>query len=127
MAILFFQRYVDERLPNGSENFCFNEQCNRSSAQKNLSHTTFLDRGESGLHFVKYHGLGNDFIMVNNLDSMDPIVTLEQAVKLCDRNFGIGGDGIIFAMPGSNGTDYTMRIFNSDGSEPEKQYRSRFS
>ncbi|KAI3757308.1 hypothetical protein L6452_04842 [Arctium lappa] len=90
------------------------------AAQKNHSHTTFLDRGESGLHFVKYHGLGNDFIMVNNLNSMDPIVTLEQAVKLCDRNFGIGGDGIIFAMPGSNGTDYTMRIFNSDGSEPEE-------
>lgn len=90
------------------------------AAQENLSQTAFLDRRESGvLHFVKYHGLGNDFIMVNNLDSMEPKVTPEQAVKLCDRNFGIGGDGIIFAMPGSNGTDYTMRIFNSDGSEPE--------
>lgn len=50
---------------------------------------------------------------------MEPKVTPEQAVKLCDRNFGIGADGVIFAMPGSNGTDYTMRIFNSDGSEPE--------
>ena len=40
-------------------------------------------------------------------------------MKLCDRNFGIGADGVIFAMPGVNGTDYTMRIFNSDGSEPE--------
>ncbi|KAI3759854.1 hypothetical protein L1987_50237 [Smallanthus sonchifolius] len=55
---------------------------------------------------------------VNNLDSMEPIVTPEQAVKLCDRNFGIGADGVIFAMPGCNGTDYTMRIFISDGSEP---------
>lgn len=40
-------------------------------------------------------------------------------MKLCDRNFGIGADGVIFAMPGINGTDYSMRIFNSDGSEPE--------
>lgn len=38
---------------------------------------------------------------------------------MCDRNFGVGADGVIFAMPGINGTDYTMRIFNSDGSEPE--------
>jgi diaminopimelate epimerase len=41
-------------------------------------------------------------------------------VKLCDRNFGIGGDGVIFALPPSGpGLDYTMRIFNNDGSEPE--------
>ena len=40
-------------------------------------------------------------------------------MTLCDRNFGIGADGVIFAMPGIDGTDYTMRIFNSDGSEPE--------
>ncbi|PIN11194.1 Diaminopimelate epimerase [Handroanthus impetiginosus] len=81
---------------------------------------SFLDRKESGiLHFVKYHGLGNDFILVDNRDSVAPKITPEQAVKLCDRNFGIGADGVIFAMPGTNGTDYTMRIFNSDGSEPE--------
>ncbi|KAM7266142.1 hypothetical protein ACFE04_008047 [Oxalis oulophora] len=46
-------------------------------------------------------------------------VTPEKAVKLCDRNFGVGADGVIFVMPGVDGTDYTMRIFNSDGSEPE--------
>ncbi|XP_071734784.1 diaminopimelate epimerase, chloroplastic-like [Rutidosis leptorrhynchoides] len=90
------------------------------TSQQNISKTSFLDRKESAvLHFVKYHGLGNDFIMVNNLDSMEPKITPEEAVKLCDRNFGIGADGVIFAMPGINGTDYTMRIFNSDGSEPE--------
>ncbi|GAV62678.1 LOW QUALITY PROTEIN: Kinesin domain-containing protein/DAP_epimerase domain-containing protein [Cephalotus follicularis] len=85
-----------------------------------ISPTSFLDRKESGfLHFVKYHGLGNDFILVDNRDSSVPKITPEQAVKLCDRNFGIGADGVIFAMPGINGTDFTMRIFNSDGSEPE--------
>ncbi|KAE9447850.1 hypothetical protein C3L33_20260, partial [Rhododendron williamsianum] len=84
------------------------------------SKSSFLDRKESGfLHFVKYHGLGNDFILVDNRNSTEPRITPEQAVKLCDRNFGIGADGVIFAMPGINGTDYTMRIFNSDGSEPE--------
>lgn len=56
---------------------------------------------------------------MDNRDSLEPKVTPEQAIKLCDRNFGVGADGVIFAMPGTNGTDYTMRIFNSDGSEPE--------
>ncbi|MBD2329830.1 diaminopimelate epimerase [Alkalinema sp. FACHB-956] len=71
------------------------------------------------LQFSKYHGLGNDFILVDNRHSSDPILSPEQAEKLCDRHFGIGADGVIFALPGENGTDYTMRIFNSDGSEPE--------
>lgn len=71
------------------------------------------------IEFAKYHGLGNDFILIDNRSSSEPVVTPEQAVKLCDRNFGIGADGVIFALPGQDGTDYTMRIFNSDGSEPE--------
>jgi diaminopimelate epimerase len=71
------------------------------------------------IEFTKYHGLGNDFILVDNRQSSEPVVTPEQAVVLCDRHFGIGADGVIFALPGQNGTDYTMRIFNSDGSEPE--------
>ncbi|KAE8099458.1 hypothetical protein FH972_017439 [Carpinus fangiana] len=88
--------------------------------EKSSPPTSFLDRRESGfLHFVKYHGLGNDFILVDNRNSSEPKITPEQAVKLCDRNFGIGADGVIFVMPGINGTDYTVRIFNSDGSEPE--------
>ncbi|MDZ7995981.1 MAG: diaminopimelate epimerase [Nostoc sp. EfeVER01] len=71
------------------------------------------------IEFTKYHGLGNDFILIDNRSSSLPVVTPEQAIKLCDRHFGIGADGVIFALPGENGTDYTMRIFNSDGSEPE--------
>jgi diaminopimelate epimerase len=72
-----------------------------------------------GIAFTKYHGLGNDFILIDNRLSEEPCITPEQAVKLCDRHFGIGADGVIFALPGQNGTDYTMRIFNCDGSEPE--------
>ena len=71
------------------------------------------------LAFTKYHGLGNDFILIDNRHSNNPLISPEQAVKMCDRHFGIGADGVIFALPGQDGTDYTMRIFNSDGSEPE--------
>ena len=62
---------------------------------------------------------------VNNLDSDSPIITPEEASRLCDRHLGIGGDGVIFVMKDKdryNGIDddyYQMRIYNSDGSEPE--------
>lgn len=69
--------------------------------------------------FTKYHGLGNDFILVDNRAAAEPVLTPEQAIKLCDRHFGVGADGVIFALPGEDAADYTMRIFNSDGSEPE--------
>ncbi|NEP42277.1 MAG: diaminopimelate epimerase, partial [Okeania sp. SIO2H7] len=69
--------------------------------------------------FTKYHGLGNDFILIDNRHLPQPIVTPEQAIKLCDRNFGIGANGVIFALPRQDQADYTMRIFNSDGSESE--------
>ena len=71
------------------------------------------------LEFQKYHGLGNDFILLDNRHSHDPLLSAAQAKRICDRNFGIGADGVIFLLPGQGGTDYTMRIFNSDGSEPE--------
>jgi len=69
--------------------------------------------------FTKYQGLGNDFILIDNRHSPEPLITAEMAVAMCDRHFGIGADGVIFALPGQAATDYTMRIFNSDGSEPE--------
>jgi diaminopimelate epimerase len=69
--------------------------------------------------FSKYQGLGNDFILIDNRHQDTPIIDAEEAIIWCDRHFGIGADGIIFVLPGRDGTDYTMRIFNSDGSEPE--------
>jgi diaminopimelate epimerase len=73
------------------------------------------------LAFSKYHGLGNDFILIDNRDRPEPKLTPEQAIQWCDRNFGIGADGVIFLLPAeaSQPGDYSMRIFNSDGSEPE--------
>ncbi len=71
------------------------------------------------LAFSKYQGLGNDFILIDNRHQVEPLLSPEEAARWCDRHFGIGADGVIFALPGSNGADYTMRIYNSDGSEPE--------
>ncbi len=71
------------------------------------------------IQFTKYHGLGNDFILIDNRHHHTPFLTPEQAMKLCDRHFGIGADGVIFVLPAQDNTDYTMRIYNSDGSEPE--------
>ncbi len=72
-----------------------------------------------GINFTKYHGLGNDFILIDNRQQQEPLISAAIAVQMCDRHFGVGADGVIFALPGQNGTDYTMRIFNADGSEPE--------
>jgi diaminopimelate epimerase len=69
--------------------------------------------------FSKYQGLGNDFILIDNRHRDTPMIEPEEAIIWCDRHFGIGADGVIFVLPGQNGTDYSMRIFNSDGSEPE--------
>lgn len=71
------------------------------------------------VEFTKYQGLGNDFILVDNRGQTAPQLTPAQAAQACDRHFGIGADGVIFLLPGESGADYTMRIYNSDGSEPE--------
>ena len=68
----------------------------------------------------KYEGLGNDFILIDDRDKEAPSLTPEASAKLADRNFGVGGDGVIFALKSPDADhDFTMRIYNSDGSEPE--------
>ncbi|MEY4296935.1 MAG: hypothetical protein RLZZ423_114 [Cyanobacteriota bacterium] len=75
------------------------------------------------LQFSKYQGLGNDFLMLDGRQATDPNfvfgLTPELVVQLCDRRFGVGGDGVILALPPNNGGELRMRIFNADGSEPE--------
>ncbi|MFT0819327.1 diaminopimelate epimerase, partial [Synechococcus sp. W60.3] len=73
----------------------------------------------SRLSFHKYQGLGNDFILVDNRHQPQPCLTPEEAVALCNRRFGVGADGVIFLLPGQEGADFSMRLFNSDGSEAE--------
>ena len=71
------------------------------------------------LYFTKMHGLGNDFILVDGLNQRVDVLTLESLAKqLCDRHFGIGADGLIVVLK-SDHSDFKMRIFNSDGSEPQ--------
>lgn len=71
------------------------------------------------INFIKMHGAGNDFIMVDSTD--EEFLSLNQlAESLCDRHFGIGGDGLILILnPEDNRNDYKMRMFNSNGSEAE--------
>ncbi|MBO6083659.1 MAG: diaminopimelate epimerase, partial [Candidatus Methanomethylophilaceae archaeon] len=68
--------------------------------------------------FWKYHGIGNDFVVFDGTKGEHEF-TPEQIAFMCDRNFGIGSDGVIYVNPGQDGSDVTMRIFNTDGTEPE--------
>jgi len=67
----------------------------------------------STLSFAKYQGIGNDFILI---DDRAEIFDHKQAAKLCDRNFGIGADGLIL-LQNDPVADFRMRIFNADGAE----------
>jgi diaminopimelate epimerase len=68
------------------------------------------------LSFSKYHGTGNDFIMVDGRGLERDPFTEDVIRRLCDRRFGIGADGMIF-LEDSPRLDFTMRYFNSDGKE----------
>ncbi|GIQ67680.1 diaminopimelate epimerase [Xylanibacillus composti] len=70
------------------------------------------------MNFTKMHGLGNDFIMLYGYQEL-PDEAGELAIRLCNRHFGIGADGLVFILPSAE-ADFQMRIFNSDGSEPEQ-------
>lgn len=69
------------------------------------------------MRFAKYHGLGNDFVLVNAAENAVEDFS-RAAARLCDRRFGIGADGLVLLWP-QDGENVRMRIFNSDGSEAE--------
>ncbi|QPN66366.1 diaminopimelate epimerase [Synechococcus sp. CBW1006] len=75
------------------------------------------------LQFSKYQGLGNDFLMLDGRNAPEEDdslgLTSELVRRLCDRRFGVGGDGVILALPPGQGGELRMRIFNADGTEPE--------
>ena len=70
------------------------------------------------MQFYKYHGLGNDYL-VYDINKNSETLTTEKIVKICNRNFGFGSDGIL-AGPYNLDGKISVKIFNPDGSEAEK-------
>ncbi len=79
------------------------------------------------LPFLKMEGLGNDFVVIDDLGvvrsierARTPVVTPEMAVRLCDRQGGVGADQLLWLKPPAQGShDAAMDIFNADGSIAE--------
>jgi diaminopimelate epimerase len=70
------------------------------------------------VHFKKYHGLGNDYLVID--PNVRDVAMTEANIRLiCDRNFGVGSDGILYG-PLLDGDIPRLRILNPDGSEAEK-------
>lgn len=72
-----------------------------------------------GLSFQKYQGLGNDFLLLDNRHQSTLLLSPEEARHWCDRHFGVGADGVIFLLAGTDNCDYQMRMYNADGSVAE--------
>ena len=70
------------------------------------------------MRVTKMHGLGNDYVYVRPADGDGARDWPDLARRISDRHFGVGGDGLILALP-SEAADLRMRIFNADGSEAE--------
>ena len=66
------------------------------------------------LSLTKHHGLGNDFLVLLDIDGQRP-VDAALARALCDRHRGVGADGVIRVTAGTDGADVTMQLRNADG------------
>ena len=83
--------------------------CLFMSASSLLSPSHRRSRARTALFdvaFAKYHGLGNDFILIDNRSQADPSLTSQQSQQLCDRNFGIGGDAGYLVFWRKDKTEY---------------------
>lgn len=68
------------------------------------------------IHFFKYQGAGNDFVVIDNRRLTFPASDVERVARLCDRRFGVGADGLML-LQNHPQYDFEMRYFNSDGRE----------
>jgi diaminopimelate epimerase len=66
------------------------------------------------IHFFKYQGTGNDFVILDNREGQFNDLTTTQVQQLCDRRFGIGADGLML-LSTLAGYDFEMKYFNADG------------
>ena len=72
------------------------------------------------MRFWKMNGAGNDFVILNNLEEHLPLEQLPQIARtLCERHMSIGADGLMVVDAPSQGGDYRMLFYNSDGSVGE--------
>jgi diaminopimelate epimerase len=68
------------------------------------------------VHFSKYHGAGNDFILIDDRSGLlENKMNEAWIANLCHRRFGVGADGLILLQKGQDGADFFMRYYNSDG------------
>jgi diaminopimelate epimerase len=70
------------------------------------------------LTLTKHHGLGNDFLVLLDLDARHP-ADGALARALCDRHRGVGADGLLHVTAGADGADVTMVLYNADGGRAE--------
>jgi diaminopimelate epimerase len=68
------------------------------------------------IHFYKYQGTGNDFVILDNRDAAYSGLAEKQINALCDRRFGIGADGLML-LNNKDGYDFEMIYYNADGRE----------
>jgi diaminopimelate epimerase len=68
------------------------------------------------IEFFKYHGTGNDFVIIDNRNKQYEGLSSQVVRHLCDRHFGIGGDGLML-LNLVNGYDFEMKYYNADGHE----------
>jgi diaminopimelate epimerase len=68
------------------------------------------------IHFHKYQGTGNDFVILDNRDGRYSTLTNQQVKHICDRRFGIGADGLMM-LNLHPGYDFEMKYYNADGGE----------
>jgi len=71
------------------------------------------------MRFFRYHAIGNDYIVMRESDLTSPM-TPALARRICHRNFGVGSDGILLHERDATAADFSLRIYNPDGSESEK-------
>ena len=70
------------------------------------------------MEFYKYHSLGNDYLVFDCQKNKETL-NQEKISKICNRNFGIGADGIV-AGPYMDGEKMYVKVYNADGSEAEQ-------